>query len=113
MWDDNLEQWSSEEMDQDYRTPLDLVLEVAYKFHADAACPKCGVPWWYGRSTHQGVEFEINENICYSCVELEEYKEKHKDDKKKGVTEVVVPVGTQYIDDSDPLPTPLEAMRGH
>lgn len=100
-------------MPQDERTPLDLALEVAYQFHADAACPRCGVPWWYGRSTHQGVEFAVSETTCYACIELESYKESHKDEKKPGVTEVVTPVGTQYLDgDSDPLPTPLEAMRG-
>lgn len=102
-----------EPLPQSERTRLDLALEVAYQFHADAACPRCGVPWWYGRSKHQGVEFEVSETICYGCVELEGYKEAHKHEKKSGVTEVVTPTGTKYLDgDSDPLPTPQEAMNG-
>jgi len=100
-----------DEMPQDYRTPLDRAIEVGWQFYQDAICPKCGVPWWYGRSTDSRVQFEVEEDMCYSCFEADTKRNKQKE-TKPGITDRVVPVGVYYeaIDEWEELPSPLELV---
>lgn len=114
MWDEE-GFYRFEEMDQNYRTPLDLAIEMGWRFYQDAICPKCGVPWWYGRSDDNRVQFDLQENVCYSCVEVErsndDRSKKKNASKRYGTTDVVVPVGVKFVEgESVPLPTPFELM---
>lgn len=104
-----------EYLPQDYRTPLDIALELGYAFYKQSICPKCGVPAWYGRSTDGRIDFETEDMVCYACQHLEqkEKSEGGKGDRKPGVTKIVRPVGLKYeaIGRQDPLPPPWEAMQ--
>ena len=103
------EEWSPKALPQDFRNELDVRLEAAWTAYSDASCPKCGVPWWYGRSTDNRIQFELEESTCYACAALEE-KTKDKP-QAPGVTPVVVPTGVKYGDgDSDPLPSIREVL---
>ena len=117
-WDDVLQAWVDTPMPQDQRTELDVRLEIGYQFYLDALCQKCGVPWWYGHSTDNRIQFEVNQTTCYGCAELE--RKEHQRSKKKspgtdrfGVTDIVTPAGISFeaIGRHDPLPSPWEAMR--
>lgn len=105
-----------EYLPQDYRTPLDIALELGYAFYKQSICSKCGVPAWYGRSTDGRIDFETEGMVCYACqhLEQEENQEGKKGGRKPGVTKIVRPVGLKYeaIGRQDPLPPPWEAMRG-
>lgn len=115
MWDEDDQAYRHEEMDQDYRTILDRAIEVGWKFYQDAICPKCGIPWWYGRATDSRVQFQVDESVCYSCAELEMSTEKKMktSGKRHGVTDTVEPVGVYYEQsgESEPLPSPFELLR--
>lgn len=116
-WDDIAGGFVPEYLPQDYRTPLDIALELGYAFYKQSLCSRCGVPAWYGRSTDGRIDFETEDMVCYACQHLEQ-KENSEGGKnggrKPGVTKVVRPVGLKYeaIGRQDPLPPPWEAMRG-
>lgn len=116
-WDEVDGEYTYDEMSQNYRTPLDLRLEQGYQFWQDALCPKCGTPWWYGRTTDNRVQFEVTQTTCYACEELERFTEQvssGKNPKKRhGVTDAVNPVGVYYeaLGEREPLPTPFELIR--
>lgn len=97
---------------QDYRTPLDIALELGYAFYKQSVCQRCGVPAWYGRSTDGRIDFETEDMVCYACQHLEQ-EEGRESKRKPGVTKIVRPVGLKYeaIGRQDPLPPPWEAMR--
>ena len=113
-WDSEFDEWTRKPIDQNLRTPLDLTLEVAYKFYKDSLCPRCGVPFWYSHSTDSRVQFRVDQDHCYSCEELERYGDRTRSGKnppkRYGVTDVVKPVGVTYegSGETDPLPSPLE-----
>lgn len=112
-WDDAIEDWYEVPMDQNKRTELDVRLEAGWQFYNDAKCPKCGVPFWYGRSTDSRVQFRIDESECYSCTAVETEQDARNKSKQdmKGVTLIAVPTGVSYEDGtSDTLPSPYEAM---
>ena len=116
-WDELNQDWYYQPMSQQHRTPLDVRLELGYQFYLDALCPKCGVPWWYGRSTDSRVQFEVTQSTCYSCETLETFTDGlnrgKNPPKRHGVTDVVKPVGVYYeaTGESEPLPSPYEAMK--
>lgn len=112
-WDDEVEDWYEVPLDQSIRTELDVRLEMGYQFYLDACCKKCGVPYWYGHSEDNRIEFKVEESVCYSCARLDAETEARNKSKSgmSGVTLIVVPTGTEYEDGSrDPLISPYEAM---
>ena len=114
-WDEIAGGFVPEYLPQDYRTPLDIALELGYAFYKQSLCQRCGVPAWYGRSTDGRIDFETEDMVCYACqhLEQEENQEGRKSGRKPGVTKIVRPVGLKYeaIGRQDPLPPPWEAMR--
>ena len=112
-WDDDIGDWYEVPMDQNQRTELDVRLEAGWQFYLEAKCPKCGVPFWYGRTTDPRVQFKIEESECYSCtaVDTEQAARNKSKQDMKGITLIAVPTGVSYEDGtSDPLPVPYETM---
>lgn len=111
-WDDIAGGFVPEYLPQDYRTPLDIALELGYAFYKQSICSKCGTPAWYGRSTDSRIDFETEDMVCYACQHLEQ-EEGRESKRKPGVTKIVRPVGLKYeaIGRQDPLPPPWEAIR--
>lgn len=107
--------WFGDEMDrepisQTEYTPLDLALCAGYQYYLDSLCSKCGTPLWYGRSEHAAIEFHVEQSTCYSCAELESYRDKHSNSKPGESTYTVMDT-TQYSDGSkEPLPSPIQAL---
>lgn len=115
MWDEIDNDWRREPLPQDFRNELDVRLEMAWQYYTDSCCPKCGTPVWYGRTTDNRVQFDIQDTICYGCETLEKDeadRERRKERKQPGVTKIAVPVGVTYDEtgEFEPLPTPWEAM---
>ena len=72
---------------------------MAWQYYTDYCCPKCGTPVWYGRTTDNRVQFDIQDTICYGCETLEKDeadRERRKERKQPGVTKIAVPVGVSY-----------------
>lgn len=106
-WDDTVSDWKYRQMDQGFRTKLDMFLEVGYQMYLDSMCPKCGVPIWYGRSEHQHIDFKVYDTICYSCekVETEQEYRSSKGIDVKGATILSKPAAFEGLE----LPDPWEA----
>ena len=91
-------------------TPLDLALCAGYQYYLDSLCNKCGTPLWYGRSEHSSIEFHVEHSTCYSCAELETYREKQRDSRPGESTYTVMDT-VEYSDGSkESMPSPLEAL---
>lgn len=99
----------SEPIDQTEYTPLDLALCAGYQYYLDSLCNKCGTPLWYGHSEHSAIEFHVETSTCYSCAELDRYRE-HKH-PKPGESSFTVLDTVEYSDGTkESLPTPIEAL---
>jgi hypothetical protein len=99
-----------ESIPQTEYTSLDLALCAGYQYYLDSLCNKCGTPLWYGRSEHSAIEFHVEHSTCYSCAELESYREKQRD-SKPGESTFTVMDTTQYSDGTkEPLPSPIQAL---
>lgn len=84
---------------------------LAYQILQDETCQTCGTPVWIGHNEDNTIVFEVDEANCYSCAELERYREEvrkrseGRESSRYGITEFVVPhrdMGT------DPYGVPLE-----
>lgn len=104
------DEMDSEPIDQTEYTNLDLALCAGYQYYLDSLCNKCGTPLWYGRSEHPAIEFHVEHSTCYSCAELDSYREKQRE-QKPGESTYTVMRTVEYSDGSkEPLPSPLEAL---
>lgn len=100
-----------EELPQTVFTQFDLSMSVAYQHYLSSMCGRCGTPVWYGRSEHNGIEFELKTTTCFSCAAVDEEQSDKNYKRGHGETLYAVPHGTRYDDGSeDPLPSPEEAM---
>ena len=108
------DEMDSEPMDQTEYTPLDLALCAGYQYYLDSLCNKCGTPLWYGRSEHSSIEFHVEHSTCYSCAELETYREKSREksrDSRPGESTYTVMDTVEYSDGTkESMPSPLEAL---
>lgn len=109
-WDEWARAWLPRPVPDSERSILDIALEVGYQFYTDAQCGNCGVPFWYGYSEHQEVNFEVKSMTCHSCAALE--KDRKAKEEKEGERRRVEPTGFYYEETglSIPLPPPLEAL---
>lgn len=99
-----------ESIPQTEYTPLDLALCAGYQYYLDSLCNKCGTPLWYGRSEHSSIEFHVEHSTCYSCAELETYREKQRDSRPGESTYTVMDTVGYSDGTKEPMPSPLEAL---
>lgn len=80
---------------------LDVQLANGYQFYVDSLCQGCGIPYWYGHSEDNLVDFENKKSVCYSC--------KTRDEVGFKPGEHVVTTVVSSLPDDTPLPAPWVA----
>lgn len=75
--------------------PDDHLLATALTVLEAETCSHCGTPAWLGYSADKWIEFQIEEAVCYGCMEMGRNQEERSKQKNKehGKTYYPVPRG--------------------
>lgn len=60
----------------------DYLLATALTVLEAETCSHCGTPAWLGYSTNNRIEFQVEDAVCYGCMELGKHQEERSKQNK-------------------------------